>query len=258
MLSKQCEILRVADLQVDEAYQRLINEANARERAKNFVPEALNTLLVGRRADESCWIVDGLQRHAMLILLDISEAECYVFQSGGRTHEAAIFEVVNCHRRGVEALVRFHAIVIAGEKSAIELLAVAREFGFDIPRTRSRGWPRLSAITPLRNLQKASSTEGVRWVLETLHRAFDNRISSRDQSLSNDFLGALCAFRRKYADADQDRLVRVLNDLPVQEFLTENKPPTSGSRYGYLAACLALLYNRGLRNNRLETPFDNI
>jgi hypothetical protein len=62
-----------------------------REIAAKFNWQAFGTLIVGQRSDGSYWIVDGMQRYRICVMLHVPIVPCTVFPSAGYQHEAQVF-----------------------------------------------------------------------------------------------------------------------------------------------------------------------
>ena len=71
------------------ASRRLLQKL--REISAKFNPQAFGTLIVGQRSDGSYWIVDGMQRYRICVMLHVAIVPCTVFPSAGYEHEAQVW-----------------------------------------------------------------------------------------------------------------------------------------------------------------------
>lgn len=123
-------------LLIDREYQRDILGAgiNSIKRiVEHFRWARFGALLVSDRGDGRFAVVDGQHRTAAALFLEIPELPCYVI-TASLEEEAEAFAAINGGGTRLHALQVFHARVVAGDKSARRLMAVAKECGVVIPR----------------------------------------------------------------------------------------------------------------------------
>lgn len=110
-------MLNLADLEIDETYQRGEIVSLARSIARGFSWKAFGRLTVARRRDGRHFVVDGGQRmNGARLRGDIKRVPCSVFESSGAKEEAHWFKVLNENRARNTAMGRFKAAVVAGDE----------------------------------------------------------------------------------------------------------------------------------------------
>lgn len=131
------EWVHVAELSVDPAYQRSINN-NASRRlissiAANFDWRLCAPLVVSRRRDGAKVIIDGQHRwSAALQRGDLPQLPCCIFSYDSPADEARMFIVANRARKPMNRLDDFHAAIAAGDEDAIEIQRLVSEAGLKI------------------------------------------------------------------------------------------------------------------------------
>ena len=104
----------VADLKIDDAYQRAIDSPSSqrlvREIACNWDWDLCSTLIVSDRGDDGLYVIDGQHRLAgARYRQDVPHLPCIVLKSDGREGEARRFVAINTQRKTVTPLDRFRA-----------------------------------------------------------------------------------------------------------------------------------------------------
>lgn len=130
--------LRYDQLFVDHDVQRVLNEAQAAKIAENFKPEAVGTLVVSHRDDDSYHVMDGQTRRAGAIGAGHAEelVDCQVYEGLTRAEEAAMFRLLN-DRRSVGAIDKFLVRVVEGEPIAVDVARVLERFGWTVSHARN-------------------------------------------------------------------------------------------------------------------------
>lgn len=131
------EWVHVADLAVDPAYQRSINN-NASRRlissiSANFDWRLCAPLVVSRRRDGSKAIIDGQHRwSAALKRGDLPQLPCCIFSYDSPADEARMFIVANRARKPMNRLDDFHAAIAAEDEDALEIMRLVSDAGLEI------------------------------------------------------------------------------------------------------------------------------
>lgn len=122
------------ELNVDHAYQRdnvYVKKVN--KIASEWSWAGCGCLSVAMRRDNSFWVFDG--QHRVLAAKkrsDIHELPCMVFLSEDVEKEAKGFLNANAERRPVNALDKFKALVMTGDKTAITVFDIMKRLDIDV------------------------------------------------------------------------------------------------------------------------------
>lgn len=113
-------------LQIDEAYQRSIEEAGSqaliRKIAQHWNWDLCQPLVVSRRENGDLFVIDGQHRLAAARLRgDIAQLPAVVVNYASAADEAASFVHLNQQRRPLTGLQIFHAALASGDSQACEI-----------------------------------------------------------------------------------------------------------------------------------------
>ncbi len=150
----------VADLRVDEAYQRAKEPAIVARLAARFNVDIAGPLRVSERDDGSLWVVDGQHRLDALRALGYEVAYCYV-ERGRQRVEARGYVKLNAGTK-VKALRRFKATLIAADDPAIVAVdALISASGFVIAYDRNTDGPEsFRAVSTALRIYRVRATDG--------------------------------------------------------------------------------------------------
>lgn len=163
MDTTRLEMVGLAGLRVDDAYQRLHNsskmESAAFRLAQNWNPLYAGVLLISQRPSGHMFIFDGATRWTAAKSLGIKALPAIIYTFATRREEAAAFNAVNRNRIAVTPLERWRAGVVAGDaidKLTLRLLS-------DVDRTAGHGsdGKQFGAFTALRKALTDSQEEMV-------------------------------------------------------------------------------------------------
>lgn len=136
-LDKQCVHMRIAinDLRVDEYQRGEARRSAIIEKSKHMIHAALGACVVGKRADGSFWLVDGLQRKlAAQRRGDVTHLDCMVFESSGAREEAKVFMLCNKGRVAVSSYDKFKAAIYCGDEPHVSIAAWLKERNYSISK----------------------------------------------------------------------------------------------------------------------------
>jgi len=244
--------LLVDVLNVAKPYQRTVIPQQVNRMARRFDDDAFGSLLVGRRADSTMWVVDGLQRLSAAKKIGRTKVPCRIFESRGQQHEAAVFRLVNAERSRCSPLVIFHAAMAEGDDGAAAITACVQSFGLKIAPVHGRGgsWPWIKCI---RSVEKCFGRGGVQHLHDTLD-VLCNCWGGDDDALRGDILDGMSLFLHKCDGADKVRLVKQLRTKRVSDVLQfaagVRKLISSSTRPMAIAHGLLRFYNAGLREKK--------
>lgn len=129
--------IRVANLRVNEAYQRPLKRENIsaiRRIAEKFQWLKFGALRVAPIADTTPQlysVVDGQHRATALALLGITDAPCIISEAT-EAQQAAAFAAINTSIVRVHVLTAFNAAIVAGDADALALKTLCADAGVTI------------------------------------------------------------------------------------------------------------------------------
>lgn len=118
-------------LNVDQTYQRPLNDGKRLRIASNFNWAAFGVLLCARRPDGSLWVMDGQHRlSAAKSRSDVEQVPCIVFEFGGNImDEATDFLVANKDRKPLTGFDSFRAMIVAGDPISLQVQELVHASG---------------------------------------------------------------------------------------------------------------------------------
>lgn len=136
----QVEDLPVAKLTVDPDVQRSIDKIRVDRIVKDYRTDALGTVVVSRRDDGTCHVIDGQHRVAATVSAGYGDRSitCLVYERLTRADEAAMFRRLN-NTRQVTPVDKFRVRVVEGDDTALTLNAILHRHGWKVERTKHAG-----------------------------------------------------------------------------------------------------------------------
>ncbi|WP_439572618.1 DUF6551 family protein [Phreatobacter sp.] len=128
--------LKIADLVVDDSYQRTMSLAgrrNVRAIAETFRWSAFSPVIVSPVVGGLYAIVDGQHRTTAAALCGYDSVPCQVIVAG-RDEQAEAFRKINGSTTRIHPMHLFHAAVAAGDPAAVAAMEAARRAGVTILR----------------------------------------------------------------------------------------------------------------------------
>lgn len=215
------EWVHVADLSVDQSYQRSIdNEASRRliaGIAANFDWRLCAPLVVSRRPDGSKVIIDGQHRWAAAVRRgDLPQLPCCLFTYDSPEDEARMFIVANRARKPMNRLDDFHAALAAADEDAHDVRRLVEEAGLKVARSTAASQWKPGEIAFTSSIVAATRRHGdsvVSAALTCLAEAYAGQPMTHGGSI----FGALVRiFAKPPAGFDPDHLLPVLQDIDMQ------------------------------------------
>jgi len=150
-------------------YQRNLDVRRVEKIAAEFNPAALGAIIIAKRTDGTLWIIDG--NHRRNAAIRVGHKEMFAIQHEGLTHakEAAMFLDLNATKQ-VQAVDRFHASVLAGDKQSVEIAKACARHGWTVSMDSRPGT--IASVAALGNIYQglgiAGRKPGIELVDETL------------------------------------------------------------------------------------------
>lgn len=136
----QLQWIRIADLVVDETYQRALSSAgqrNVRAIAEGFRWAAFSPVIVSPVVGGQFAIVDGQHRTTAAALCGFDSVPCQVIVATA-DEQAAAFRRINGNTTRIHPMHMFHASVAAGDPEAVAAVEVATRAGVTILRSPTK------------------------------------------------------------------------------------------------------------------------
>lgn len=145
---KQPEMVKVSILTIDDGDGATQYQRSVRLSFPLWDWGLYDPIRVGhRKADGTRHVIEGGRRTREARRFGIGELPAIVRESDGCQHEAETFIAVARARKGLSAMDRHRAGVIAGDKRACDVSAVTEKHGFSI--RNSDEWPSIRVVTAL-------------------------------------------------------------------------------------------------------------
>lgn len=134
------EALPVAKLTVDPGVQRSIDKARVDKIVNDFQFESIGTVVVSKRDDGTCHVIDGQHRVAAVQGAGYGDQSvtCLVYEGLTRSEEAAMFRRLN-NTRQVMPVDKFRVRVVEGDEAAVTLNRILNEHGWKVEQSKSNG-----------------------------------------------------------------------------------------------------------------------
>lgn len=123
---------------INPEYQREANLTKVLEFASNWSWISAGVIIVANR-DNVLWVIDG--QHRVLAArkrVDIHKMPCVVFNTSSLKDEAMAFKDVNCNRKPVSSLAKYHALIAAEDESALKVKSVLDGLGITPKSTATK------------------------------------------------------------------------------------------------------------------------
>ena len=129
------ETVRIADINVDPAYQRPLRETKINMMWRTFDPAELTAIVVSRRDDGGLWVLDGQHRIELLTRLGKTVVLADVREGLTREQEAHLFYRLNEGQTKVGSWDKFRARMAAKEPVAMRIAEIIGKHGFHVGRS---------------------------------------------------------------------------------------------------------------------------
>lgn len=205
------EFLRAEYLTTDPKVQRPLDERRAQRMALDFIPGAIGSIVVSRRADGTNVIIDGAHRTRASVIANHSKPlPCVVHNGLSKAEEAALFLRLNDTRQP-QAISKYLVSVVEGNKEALALEAILASHGWRVDASDQPG--NLAAIDALRRVYRNAGgvlpdgqyDEITDRVITIITRAWERDSKSANAAI---LLGLAQLLGRFGGTVDADKLVK--------------------------------------------------
>lgn len=246
-------MIKIEELNVSHAYQRMVKRQVVAKIKKNYDASAFGTLIVGKRKDNTLWVVDGQQRMTAAKELGHAEVPCSVMESRGSSHEAEVFRVINGGRQNITRNELFKAALESGDSQSVEIVAAIERIGFVLGLSSgSNSKPHvIRQAAAMEKIYEWGKVPLVEKVLRCIKAAWAD-----EQSATKSFvLTGIAKFFRLYPEADETRVVKVMQEVSPNQILRhadDARQLMGGNRDLVVSRVIAMQYNKRLQpKNRL-------
>jgi hypothetical protein len=161
------EFRPIADLRIDDSYQRSIDTGPSQSLVKRIARDwdwgLCQPLNVAKRADGSLYVIDGQHRLAGAQLRgDIYDLPCVVVATQSADDEAAAFVALNQQRRPLGKLDLYKAALAAGDKEALAIQDALEGAGLSVAATSNPDWWKPGQVSNIGGLERCLRQNGER------------------------------------------------------------------------------------------------
>ncbi len=122
----------VSKLFIDDGYQRGKKASHINRIAKNFDSRVFGAVSVGRRPDNSFFVIDGQQRLAAAVKIGMTSVPCMVFDVSNDREEASLFTQINKGRKNITPLEQWKADLYAHDPVALAVRDIVEATGYRV------------------------------------------------------------------------------------------------------------------------------
>jgi hypothetical protein len=250
-------------MRIDEAergYQRPINQPRVDDLTDKFDGGEAREIYVSRRADGSCWILDGQHTWAALIAKGITEWQCRVFFNLSIAEEAHRFAQYQSNTRRIPPVVQFNAEVIAGDVTAQALDTILGDFYLRISSSKLRYQDGYLGVTARSVFQRIYELGGSYLLSEVLQLAIDAWGQNKNALMGRVLQGLGYLFAHAEGEFDRERMLAVLTNTTPKQIIEDIGPTGSGGASRSGANLILTRYLEGapghgrIRANAKEAP----
>lgn len=243
--------LSVSQLKVDDSYQRNIIPNHVNNIRKNFDPDLFGTIVVSER-DGHYHVIDG-QNRLEAVRDKVDKIPCSVWTGLTYEQECAKFRKLNSNRRALNASIIFNSKVCEGNKTAIKVAQIIRQYGFKYNRyNMSVKENMIGSPARMLDIYERDGESVLCRTLNVCRKAWHGEKTS----LRTQMIVALKTLIVDYPELDDNHLIKVLSGVSPQAvsqlaavYVTAKNIGVvqgGGSKYVHIANAMREIYNDGL------------
>jgi hypothetical protein len=209
-------------------YQRNLDVRRVEKIASEFNAAALGAITIVKRPDGTLWIIDG--NHRRNAAIRVGHMEMFAIQYEGLTlaEEAALFLELNSTKQ-VQAVDRFHASVLAGDKQSVQIAEVLAGHGWTVSMDNRPG--KIASVSALGNIYQglgiAGRKPGVDLVDEAMAIVTGAWGSNRDGGQGQIIRGIAKVLARYEGQIERGSLIERLSKITPATLIAESKATAS-------------------------------
>lgn len=235
-------------------YQRPVRPLLVREIADNLDPDKLKLLSVSKRADGTCWVIDGNHRLQAILSLGWADqkVDCLIYRGLSYAEEVKLFRA-----QAASATLKpgdfFRAALEERDPDALAIKAIVEGRGFSLALAGFSHKPReIKSVAAVRDVYDVGGQKLLRETLQILASAYGD---DKTHGYNAEEIKGFSCFLRWWPDADRDRLVAVARRIGTvgltDGVLAQVRITRGMNKTTACALTLHAAYNSGLRSNRL-------
>jgi ParB-like nuclease domain len=247
------EPVTLAELRIDERYQRARSEAKVHTLRAMFNPRACQPLAVSKRGDGSLYLVDGQHRMAALQDIGINTWPACVHANLTRRDEAAMWEELNTRQTKPPPPARFKARLERREPEAMAIHGVVLGSGLRLNFKRGRSKTsgvEIDAVDAIERIYRRGNERALGDVLKLLQKAWPDPDES--QRTARVILLGLAEFLASdwAAEIKLGRAAERIAQFTPSTWISKTRGATSGeSPAVMLCEKFRAVYNKGAKKN---------
>jgi hypothetical protein len=170
------EEVDIKKLDVDDRYQRELQEGRVKRMVKEFNPLQVGAIQTSRR-NGRLTVIDGQHRLAAAKELGLKKMPCVVHDDLTPEEEAALFVRLQLDRRSLKPVERFEAQVFAGDERADQIRRATQAAGYTIGQA-NHSPNRITAVVALERIYKRFGEQHLRQTLKFLREVWDGDLGA--------------------------------------------------------------------------------
>lgn len=185
--------LDVDEIEIDEDAQRTINERRAQMIAKDFVREAIGTLIVSKRDDGRYFLVDGQHRRRACQIVGVDRVPCEVHHNLTQVEEAILFLIKNRESSKPNAIDEYRIGVTGGIPLFVDTEKVLKSRGLAVGKSSTNF---VGAVNGVLRITEEFGPDVLARTLDVAEKAWGRTSETWDGML----LGGLGRFLGRHGD----------------------------------------------------------
>lgn len=242
------------DMIVDIGVQRTLEVPRVNKMAREFDPNALGTLVLSHREDDSFHLVDGQHRAEAAkqagrgdIPVDVS-----IYTGLSRAEEARLFRLLN-EAKQPSAITKFRVRLVEGEEIATHIDKIVEQFGWSVGNPGNRG--KISAVGTL-EMVNAYDPDADREVVKKTVGAITEAWDLDPDGMSSPVLGGVGVLVNRYSGVIDPK---ILGKLMKRKWASPASLAAQGknwkaTRGGRLSYCVAEILHQEYNKRPRSTP----
>lgn len=237
-------------------YQKKLDERRARTIAENFDPHRMRPIEVSER-NGGYWVWDGQTRLRAHVIMGLKTIPAIVHKGMTYEDDARHFANQNDNVGAVQTIHKWNALVEAKDPTTLEIVKVAKRWGFEIKGSVSSA-KSIAAIKTIQDVVRDSGVDGLSDLLGVVHASWEGKdVYNKSKPISPTNISILNGIHKvlrtyvSYPDFKKDRLVHILaltNPTNIYAKASGNNGNNAATR---VAKEIVKMYNSNLRKDKL-------
>jgi hypothetical protein len=241
-------LVLLADLRIDDGYQRTLNQNKVHKLRARFLPNACQPLSVSHRTKAGLYLVDGQHRAKVLLDIGVTGWAALIYHKLSRRDEAAMWQDLNMGQTKARTADGFKAGLMKREPEAVAIQGIVQGAGLKLTfkggGAGAEAGTQVRAIEALQQIYRTWKGPGLADVLNLLQKVWPQDEGART---SRYILLGLAAFLggRWKRPIQMERAAKQLAAATPTQFLAKARGSVGGAPVEILCREFARYYNRG-------------